>query len=87
MNAPGPMPLGTAAVLREAGSLTPAIWLPGITEGPCTKGLDLGGMVDCKESLRSSVLICSGERKSCISTEGIWMTKSEEAGRFRILAG
>lgn len=39
-------------------SLTPAIWLPGIMDEPCTRCPDRGGMEDCKESLRSSVLIC-----------------------------
>lgn len=60
-----------------ARSLTPAIWLPGIMDDPCTRWPDRGGMAGCKESLRSSVLICKKEQRNCrIKEQGGGMSRS-----------
>lgn len=55
-------------ILGDPGSLTPAIWLPGIMDDPCTRCPERGGMADCKESLRSSVLIWKKNQK----TKELW---------------
>lgn len=74
-------------ILGDPGSLTPAIWLPGIMDDPCTRCPERGGMADCKESLRSSVLIWKKTKKqrNCGMREQGWAVGSR--GWKRLLSG